>query len=92
MKITIEFRDTREDGFPEESCFFFVDGEGLICGWPLIADPGDYDSDSFVTKKEAEQDPAEVVWEASERGGEFIGIFLWADRDSLASLVSKGKP
>ena len=84
--VTIEIKDVHLDGFPEGSCYFWADDEGLLIGWPLIADPGEYDSDSFVTKEEAVQEPDEVVWEASGRG-EFGPVRFWVPVKSLESAM-----
>lgn len=85
---TIEIRDVRMDGFPKGedekgTCYFWARDCGLLAGWPLIAEPGEYEGDSFMTLEEAIEDPAEVEWEAGEGGGEFSDVRFWVPADAL---------
>lgn len=88
--VTLEIKDVRTDGFPEErtdgwgSCYFWPsDGSGLINGWPLIAEPGEYDSNGFRTPKQAKEEPSEVQWEARARGDGYFDVEFWVSADEL---------
>lgn len=95
MKLAIEMKDVRVDGFPEDrDCYFWVEGTGLVQGFPRISDEYDIFG-RVVTEEHAKRRPGDVVWEQFGRVGRegdvHEMVFFWCTVDDLHLLHSASR-